>query len=220
MWGTTGTTSSCTLITYLPPCSWRGFRASPRRPMEYCTDFLVIRVYAVLTCFCSIFCWSECDQGSGSYLDVMYIKYLTYTESLARGVTTKSFMVKVQWIPYIAVEHFRTCTVGRISLNNWHNVRFINSDIYNPYISMQELSSCRYAISFQPIKPGDIYVDMAFISLDGDCLDASAGFCHDFGDDQIGHFLNNKSFISTTTEDFLSVHDYMPSLVMKYLNIT
>ena len=127
-------------------------------------------------------------------------------------------MVKVQWIPYIAVEHFRTCTVGRITLNNWHNVSFIDSDI-NPYISMQELSSLRYAISFQPIKPGNIYVDVAFIALDGDCLNASTGFCHDFGDDQIGHFLNNKSFISTTTEH-LYVHDYMPPSVIKYLNIT
>ena len=53
---------------------------------------------------------------------------------------------------------------------------------------MQELSSSRYAISFLPIKPGHVYVDMAFIALDGDCLNISAGFCHDFGDDQIGHY--------------------------------
>ena len=91
----------------------------------------------------------------------------------------------------------------------------------------KELSSSRYAISFVPIKAGDIYIDMAFIALDGDCLESSAGFCHDFGDEQIGQYLSNKkqtSSDSAAAEDSddnssVSLNDYMSTSVLKYLNI-
>jgi hypothetical protein len=126
-------------------------------------------------------------------------------------------MLKVQWIPYIAVEHFRTCSVGRITVAHWHKQNLCATDL-NPYISMQELSSSRYAISYQPIKSGDVYVEMAFIALDGDCLNASTGYCHDFGDNQISHFLSKPTF-SVAGNGVVSIEDYMTPSVLKYLNV-
>ena len=135
-------------------------------------------------------------------------------------------MVKVQWIPYITVEHFRSCTVGRITIDDWHkqNVCCSDHDI-NPYISIQELSSSRYAISYQAIKQGHVYVDVAFIALEGDCPNNSAGTCHDFGDDKIGHYLSNKSSSLSAADDLenrsisVSIEDYMTPSVAIYLDI-
>jgi hypothetical protein len=44
------------------------------------------------------------------------------------------------------------------------------------------MPASRYAILFRPITLKDIFDDMASIALDGDCLIASTGFFHDFGD--------------------------------------
>jgi hypothetical protein len=80
-------------------------------------------------------------------------------------------MVYLQWIPFILDKRDRTTFNGRISVIHWNEWPIPIPNIrLNSNISTKTLQPSRFAMAFIPPTRLSVYVEMAFIALDAECL--------------------------------------------------
>jgi hypothetical protein len=153
-----------------------------------------------------------------------------YRGTLTSGIV-KIPMVYLQWVPFILDKKVRTTFNGRIRLDHWNQWPVIN---LNPNISTTTLKPSRFAMAFIPPTNGAVYVDVAFIALDAECLGElnQDNFTTDFGDNKFPYFQGNTSIRLKeqkddeeedeeqdlpTANDFELLKGYIPTPVLRYL---
>ena len=143
-------------------------------------------------------------------------------------------MVCVQWINLIVDEVNNHTTIGHIPLTDWMQWPLINPVQLNPFIRTTNLRPSRYALTYEAIRPGIVYVDTAFIPLDSENLsEANADtFHHDFGDNRFPYFHGDSNTrlqdnqqdddeeeiqLVNASEEFQSLKAYIPESVLRFL---
>ena len=100
------------------------------------------------------------------------------------------------WIPFRLDKHSGTTFLGDIEYSTWKNWEegTQHPGNINPYIVTNQLRPSRYALAYQPPIPGrDIYVNVAFISLDSENLYEDRTDYYDFGDNKFPYFKGNTN---------------------------
>ena len=150
------------------------------------------------------------------------------------SATTGLTMVYVQWINFTLSQQNNHTFIGYISLVDWNNWPTINPITLNPFIYTTTLRPSRYALAYEAIKPGIVYVDMAFIPLDSENLSEAnhEAFSNDFGDNRFPYFLGNSNVRLQDNQqdieddsavdlddmkDFASLKSYIPESVLRFL---
>ena len=139
-------------------------------------------------------------------------------------------MTKVKWIPLQTLHSYRSCEICLITVSNWNAQNY--DDMYsenrlNPFISLQQLEPSRYALSYIPIQPRDIYVSASFIALDGDNLGdgiENDEFIMDFGDNILNNYLGVVGEVEDEEDEELQILEeynilkkYIPTSILHYL---
>ncbi len=116
-----------------------------------------------------------------------------YRESLTSAIV-KTPMVYVQWVPFILEKQNRTTFNGRISVAHWKEwpptVGRLNSNI-----STKTLKPSRFALAYIPPTHLSLFVEVAFIALDAECLGElnDDSYTTDFGDNKFPYYRGNTS---------------------------
>ena len=184
---------------------------------------------------CSLVCHVDTESNQHFFGFPLFFFRANYTSAIQNIP-----MAKIKWIPFQFIKSYRSSTVGRITKTTWTAVTddFSTTNIslngVSSFISCQQLEPSRYCISFIPPKNGDVYVTMAFIALDADNIGdgiQSDSFIHDFGDNQLGAYLNtthkHNSLIDheseeedndyNISEDYDTLRKHLPLSVLNFL---
>jgi hypothetical protein len=142
-------------------------------------------------------------------------------------------MVFVQWVPFILDKRDRTTFNGRIRLTHW-NKWPTEIKTLNPNISTKTLQPSRFALAFIPPTNLSVFVDLAFIALDAECLGElnADNFTADFGDNKFPYYQGNSSIRLQEQKDheeddeepafqeaveYEQLKSYIPSPVLSFL---
>ena len=115
-----------------------------------------------------------------------------YRGSLTSAIV-KTPMVYVRWIPFILEKRNRTTFNGRISVANWN--KWPPTGRLNSNISTKTLKPSRFALAFIPPTQLSVFVEVAFIALDAECLGElnDDNYTTDFGDNKFPYYQGNTS---------------------------
>jgi hypothetical protein len=155
-----------------------------------------------------------------------------YRGSLTSAIV-KTPMVFVQWVPFILDKKDRTTFNGRVRVAHWNKWPIENTKL-NPNISTKTLKPSRFALAFIPPTNLSIYVDVAFIALDAECLGElnADNFTSDFGDNKFPYYCGNSSIrlqeqldreeedeelAFKESEEYEQLKSYIPSSVLTFL---
>ena len=115
-----------------------------------------------------------------------------------RGTLTsaivKTPMVYVQWVPFDLLKQNRTTFNGLISIADW-NEWPTRTVAINSNISTKTLKPSRFALAYIPPTDLSVYVEVAFIALDAECLGElnQDNYTADFGDNKFPYYQGNIS---------------------------
>ena len=106
----------------------------------------------------------------------------------------KTPMVYVQWVPFILDKINRNTFNGMITLADWNEWPTRSVGI-NSNISTKTLKPSRFALAFIPPTDLSVYVEVAFIALDSECLGElnQDNYTADFGDNKFPYYQGNTS---------------------------
>jgi hypothetical protein len=156
-----------------------------------------------------------------------------------RGTLTsaivKTPMVYVQWVPFILDKRNRTTFNGMITVAHWNAWPTTTTTHHlNSNISTKTLKPSRFALAFIPPSQLSVYVEVAFIALDAECLGElnDDNYTADFGDNKFPYYQGNTSVrleerqqdeddeeeeSFSFNEDYDALKSYIPEPVLGFL---